>query len=253
MTKVSLGWLVALGLLAGIGSSAEAGCWVVWQGIKSHVECDSAGIKPTFEDFKASINSYAKASPACKRSVIKFAKTYFGCAMAVGEGIISGGAMVWVGAGEACVEFSDELKVAGRDCQEYVNLRTKPVTAKVCNGRPEGISVAIARREVLDTKVTTGWFLLKQGECKSFTYHNARVIYAMALAGGRRWWPDFKTGDLDDNATFCINRHYKHNDLNVETCHKASFHNPYDYDKPGDLKFTTFGRVSGLPNGHTFR
>ena len=73
------------------------------------------------------------------------------------------------------------------------------------------------------------------------------------IPGGGRIWPKYSNGDLDNNAAFCINRRTKFTDFDVDTCHNATSHNPYDYDKPGDLKFVNFGRVSKLSNGYTFK
>lgn len=249
-------FLVGFGAAVALFSAnvAQAGCWVVWQGLKSHVECDSSGATPTFKDFNRTMNEIAGLSPKCKRSVISFAGSYLSCGYAVMSAIQTGGVTVWVGAGEPCYKFTKELETAGDACKEYVNLRTKPIQAKVCNGRSEKINVSIGRREVREKKVTSGWFPLNQGECKTFSYADARVIYAMALTpNGGTIYPNFNTNDLDDNATFCINRAFKHDNLDVGICHGVKDGSSYDYKKPGNLKFTKFGRISGLKNGFTFR
>lgn len=250
--------VMALGVLALVALTtprkAEAGCWIVWQGLKSHVECDSAGVMPTFENLKRSLNEVAGLSSACKQSVLTTTSAYFSCGVAIVSAIKSGGATVWVGAGEACYKFSEELKANDRHCRQYVNLRTKPLSVRVCNGRRERIAVSLARREVREEKVSSGWDRLAPNECQTYTFANARVIYAMALTeDGRRIYPDYHTNDLDDEASFCINRRSRFSNLNVKTCHDRPEHNPYDYNKPGDLKFTVFGRVSGLSRPFTFR
>lgn len=244
---------IIAGLTLFLGTSSYAGCWVVWQGIHSHTECDSAGVTPTFESLKQSINEMSHASPDCKRSIIRTVGSYYSCGYSIYQAVQTGGATVWVGAGEACYEFNQEVRDNQRYCQQYVNLRSKPVRAKVCNGRNEKIFVAIARREVREAKVTSGWWPLEHNQCRDFSFANARVIYAMAkTASGQRIWPDYHNNELDDNATFCINKTLRFDDLNVETCHNRPQENPYDYNKPGSLKFTTFGRISGLSNGFRF-
>jgi hypothetical protein len=128
---------------------------------------------------------------------------------------------------------------------------------QVCNARQEQISLAIALRlpgeEDGSNKVTNGWWQLSPGQCETFSYPNARVIYAMALLpGGSTLYPSYNGDSLDDQASFCINKANRMENLGVNACHGATDDKPYDFFAPGQYKFTNFGRISGL-NSFTFR
>ncbi len=234
-------------------SVSKAGCWPVFQGIHTTIECDSSGVTPTFNKFKHAVREAQGLSPECKRSIVTTAATYFGCGAAILSAATTGGATVWVGAGEACYEFSKEVQNNGSACRQYVNLRTKPTAAKICNNRNEHLNVSIGTRMPRDMKLAGGWLSLNPGQCLTIRRPKARVIYAMAVRpNGGTLYPDYGGSDIMNNATFCINKHKRFDRLGVNGCYAASGHNPGDYYKPGSYKFAEFGRISGLRNGFTF-
>lgn len=256
MNKLSM-LVVAAGifLFPGFTEKSVAGCWVVTQGIHSYLKCDSAGAVPTFESFQQSLNQIGGLSSECKRATLNYAGSNLSCAFAILTAIKTGGATVWVGAGEACYEFSEQMENASDACRSYVNLRTKPIQTTICNQRRERLALAVARRDIHGRKLASGWFDLQPGKCNQFSYPDTRVIYALGVTPERqKLYPHYPGNHVDNEATFCIDKRGGFNDLDVRVCHDHEEHRPHDFNAPGNLKFTNFGRVSGLPGGgFTFR
>jgi uncharacterized membrane protein len=227
---------LALGVTIVSASNAQAGCWPVWQGIYSRMECDSAGVVPTFGDLRETIHKWSHLTPECRRAVSTTFQRNRDCAAAMAAAIESGGVMM-VGAGYSCKQFYDSIDEGQRHCKEYLSVRTvrDDVHLIVCNNRSETASFSWAKR-VTDSglKRAYGWWKIHPGDCIHLTDHleNARVIYGIAKIDNTIISPRWNTDDLDDKATFCT-KSTAFSALLPEPCH----------DNEENTKFRNFGRI----------